>query len=448
MTSKKRGEKTPSEAMFQGGLVPWKGQVLIPVERRGRKAYSRLREWGKSLLDISNHWKQWLLPVHASRPAGERKDCLVTMNEELLKSNRQTWFVMLCHDTRQLESRIDEYNGSGIPDADRITDIFVPSKVIRRRKAGRYAGEPSDDGNDRGEDREQASNSIREEMSEFVFLLARPSALRLLRRQYWNTGRCRLRHYYDKNGEEIFVREKRMQTFITACLEYREKFELRPDSSSLREGVVVTIRRGPLKNLPATIYNIRYKAGGIRFSMSVRFFGNGQDIKIHDRTPDDVLAPRDSIVFSDDFIGHIESRLLLMLSRRVNRKETGESRLRDRRQLDELRYFQYVTVDDTALSMRLDALMSVRASLSGDRGNKSKYNAIVRRHIGELRPLMDDASPSACASLAYQLAALCISTGDPAYRGELKPLVRQHLQDHAPLRRFLSLIARMQMRKA
>lgn len=381
---------------------------------------------------------------------GERKDCLVPMNAELLKSNQQTWFVMLCRDTRRIEGFVDEYNSLDTPDDDKIADIFIPSKVIKRRRAGRFASEEATEEKDskRSEDRELASNRIRGEMSEFVFLLARPSALIPLRRQYWNIGRTHLRHYYDKNGQEIFVPEKRMQLFITACLEYRGQFELRADDSAFREGVVMTVSRGPLKNFPATIYNIRYKADGIRFSMSVRFFENGKDIKIHDRTPDDVLPPQGSIVFNDRFIDHIENRLLLILSRRVNRKETDETRRKDLQQLEELRYFQYVKVDDPMLALRLDALMSVRAALTGSQQNKSKYNSIVRQHLKELRLCGDNSTADTYAALAYQLAALCISTADPDYRDELKVIVRQHLQENHPLRRFLSLIRRMQMRKS
>ena len=357
---------------------------------------------------------------------------------------------MLCHDTRHVEEYIDDYNGSVADEDDRIADIFIPSKVIKRRKAGPFAPDPSEVENDyvRSKDREQASNSIREEMNQFVFLLARPTALLLLRRQWWNIGRVRLRHYYDMNVQEICVPDRRMRIFITACLEYREQFELRPDDAIFREGVVMTVSRGPLKNFPATIYNIRYKADGIRFSMSVRFFDNGKDIKIHNRTPDDVLPPEGSLVFNDHFIDQIENRLLLILSRRVNKKEDDDSRQRDLQQLDELRYFQYVQIDSPLLSLRLDALMSLRASLVGNQQEKSRYNTLLRRHIAELQIRNDLSAADIHVSLAYQLAALCISTSDPTYRDELKPLVRQHLQDHASLRRLLSLISRMKMRKA
>ena len=380
---------------------------------------------------------------------GKRDDCLVAMNAELLKINRPTWFVMLCHDVRRVQAYLDEYNGLDISEDDKVSDIFIPSMVIKRRKAGRFASEHADERRNaqRTGDRALASNRIREEMIEFVFLLVRPSALTLVHSQYWNVGRTRLRHYYDRNGQEITVSEKRMQLFVTACLEYSGQFELRADDSSFREGVVMTVSRGPLKNFPATIYNIHYKADGIRFSMSVRFFENGKDIKVHNRTPADVLPPQGSIVFNDHFIDHIENRLLLMLSRRVNRKETDETRQHDRRQLEEMRYFQYVLVDDPALALRLDALMLVRATLTGSQQNKSKYNTIIRQHIKELRLRGDCGTAVGYASLAYQLAALCVSTADPVYRDELKTLVRDHLQDNAPLRRFLSLIRRMQMRK-
>ena len=187
---------------------------------------------------------------------------------------------MLCNDIKHVESYLNEYRGIYIDAVDRIADYFIPAEVIKRRMTGRYAAEtsPNEEEDKHVEDRDLASNSIREEIASFVFLLTRPSALKVINSQYWNSGRTRLRHYRDKNGDEIYVREDKMKLFITTCITYREQFELRPDEDTLKEGMMVTVSRGPLKNLRALIYNIRFKGDGIRFSMSVRFFENGKDI--------------------------------------------------------------------------------------------------------------------------------------------------------------------------
>lgn len=90
------------------------------------------------------------------------------------------------------------------------------------------------------------------------------------------------------------------------------------------------MRRGAFKDFKAEVYDVHYKTDGIRFSIAIKFFTNDRYVHIHGVSPDDViLAKPDMPVFSDDFISRIQEEVLAILRRKVNKKETDETREAD-----------------------------------------------------------------------------------------------------------------------
>ena len=369
------------------------------------------------------------------------------IDNSIRKENQLHWFVMKCQNAERIETFIDEYNSSQVvsPD-DKVEDFFIPSLAIRRRTVSRT---DKDDftyiDRRRTSNEDVKANEMRSILLRFVFLYARPSAFDKLNNhlptQYWNIGRTHLSHYVDGNGQAITISQRKMQVFISGCLEYLEKFEIRTKDSQISNGIQVTVREGAFKDFRAQIYNVQYKTSGIRFSIAIPFFANDGYVHIHDCRPEDVLLiDQDSPVFSDDFIDRIQTSLLAVLRRRVNKKETEDSSAADRTLLHRLYYLRHAIIDDDLRSVQLDALMSVCASLTKSKLEKSKYNRIVKKRIQEVRGW--DNGTSQQTALAYLLTALYISTNDACYRSELKQIVRNELADHKVLREFLSLIRR------
>ena len=261
---------------------------------------------------------------------------------------------MRCRETEKIEAFIEEYNAAKnvFPD-DKIGDFFIPSLVIRKKIA----------------EEDRKSKEMRSTLHNFVFLYVRPSAFdernNCITTQYWNTGKTHLSFYNDRNGESITVRPEMMNVFINGCLEYLERFEIQTKEAEIEDGIEVTLRKGAFKDFKATVYNVHYKACGIRFSIAIRFFANDSYIHIHDLSPADVtLADKETPVFSDEFIERIQSTLLTILRRRKHKKETEKSRKEDIQQLHRLYYLRHSIVDDELRATQLDALMSICASLT------------------------------------------------------------------------------------
>lgn len=347
------------------------------------------------------------------------------INSSVREANQLNWFVMRCQSAEKIEAYIDEYNANTQVDpTDRVEDLFIPTLAIRKHD-------------------DTKNHELRSTLRRFVFLYARPSAFDRLENhlatQYWNIGHTHLSHYVDGSGNAITVSPQKMTTFISGCLEYREKFEIRAKDSQISDGIQVTVREGAFKDLLAKVYNVRYKSTGVRFSIAIPFFANDSYVHIHDCKPEDVrLANQESPVFSDDFIDRIQTSLLAILRLQANKKGRSEMKASDLKHLQQLYYLRHAIIDDELRSIQLDALMSICASLSKKSLEKSKYNRIIKRRLKEVRS--QQPSTMQKTALAYLLTALFVSTHDADYRTELKALVLKELPSHAPLRKFLSII--------
>ena len=363
------------------------------------------------------------------------------------KANKLSWFVMRCQNPEKMEKFIDIYNAneSVAPD-DKVEDLFIPSLAIKKRVLTRSANDDPAFADTRREgDEDVKSNELHSTLRRFVFLYTRPSAFDKLENhlatQYWNVGRTHLTHYVDGSRHAITVMPNKMNIFISACLEYHEKFEMHIKDTEIKNGVQVTVRKGAFKDFKAEVYNVHYKSEGVRFSIAIKFFANDRYIHIHDRRPEDVvLADEDSPVFSSDFINRIQSDILSILSRRVHKKDSAEAQDAEKRQLSKLYHLRHAIIDDRLLSVQLDALMSICASLNRNYLEKSRYNRIIKQRIKEVRGWESGSLHQ--TALAYLLTALYISTKDARYRTELKRIVRNELPKHKALGQFLSLIRR------
>lgn len=320
---------------------------------------------------------------------------------------------MRCRDAKKTEALISQYNADkDVLPEDRIEEFFIPSLVVH-----------------------QPIN--------LAFLYARPFTFdqrgNTFNSRYWNSQRTRLYFYTDQNGEAVTVRPQLMNVFINGCLEYHERLTIHAKESEITEGITVTMRQGAFKDFQAEVCDVHYKASGIRFSVAIKFFANNQYIHLHDLSPDEVkLSDKEMPVFGDDLIDRIQTTLLEILRRRVNKKETEKSQEADRQQLHQYYLLHTATIDDPLLAAKFDALMSICASLGENSQERGKYNRKIKKRIKELGD--QEISHDTLTAKAYLLTALYISTKDACYRNELKTIVMQQLPTHKALREFLSLV--------
>lgn len=365
------------------------------------------------------------------------------MNKETTERNELHWFVMRCRRAEKLERHFQTFNESCKED-DRIEEYFIPALVIRQRKVL-----PHSDGDGYshpvsrpGEAASTESNTMRSTLRHFVFLRVRPSAFESICCERWNGGSTRLYHCRDGKGQELVATDSTMRRFMDACLEYGGKFDVITQSRPITEGVTVIVRDGAFKDLEAKVVNVQFQGDGVHFSMAIRLFSNSYAY-VHDCRPDDViLRDEDSNVFSAAYLDRIQDSVFSILRLRVNGQETEEMKDADTQQLREYYRLRHATITDPLLSVRFDAMMSICASLTGNKSGKSKYNKLLKRRLKDCE-IKDPSAESNSESMAYCLTALFISTRDPKYRSELKSLVSQHMSAGHRLHAVIAIIRKL-----
>lgn len=337
------------------------------------------------------------------------------INSEVRKANQPCWFVMRSRDVKKIDAFIDQYNAdTEVLPENRVEEFFIPSLVVQ-----------------------QPIN--------LVFIYTRPSAFDrgndAIYSRYWGSGRTSLSFYTDSKGEAVTVRPQLMNVFINGCIEYYERITIHAKDGEITNGIEVTVRQGAFKDFNAEVYDVHYKANGVRFSVAIKFFANSQYIQIHDLCPDDVKLVSDDLpVFSDSLTERIQASILDIIRRRVYKKETKETQEADRQQLHQFYLLHTAVFDDLLLAAQFDSLMSICATLIGKRREVGKYNRKIKQRIKELGS--QEINQEILTAKAYLLIALYISTKDACYRNEVKAIVMQQLPTHKALREFLSLIRR------
>ena len=332
---------------------------------------------------------------------------------------------------------------------------------------------------------EQLNDEIRRALRRYVFIQAPKAELDTMLQAYWNQGRVRLCHYKNIDGVDAIIPDVLMRQFIQACIQRSERFTLSPHVRSIEKGTTVTIRRGAFKDLQAEVFQVTHTSSGIRLTLSIEFFGGTQDIRLYDKTLDDIeLETDEDFVISNDFLNHVEQLLLTVLERKVSRYaglDADKARLEDMRKLNLLSIYHTFETTDRHLSARYDALMLICAALRQDSDARSHYNSLCKHHLKSLlpsspSPSLVPSSPSLaptgragegpCSTLPnsklqncsklYTLhsklddsvipplisLALFISTKDPKYRQQAKQLARQ-IPSNPILTRYIKCISTM-----
>ena len=396
------------------------------------------------------------------------------MNAEVKKQNQQKWYVMCCRKAADVVDLINAYNLDPQVEAlDRIDNFFVPATAIQRKPKPKFTTEDEYSDRDRAKiEAVEKNNTVRNALRNFVFLLIRPSGLEALRNQRWNAGNRHIYHYRDLNGDEVTATQAMMDRFIDACLEFGNKLEICTLSKDIKEGIKVKVRDGAFAGLDAEVVSLQYKADGLRFTIAVRLFADGNYAYVHDQKPEDVIvADNDSFVFNSDFIEGMENAILTILRRKIKHREDKEERANNDEQIRQYYRLHRAAIASETIAIKFDALMAICAAMLRIDSAKSRYIRNLKRRAKELRRQVSTLHPSPSTlhqespstlhpspstlhqespstldnhrGLAYCLAALFFTTRDAAYRSELKKTVQDHLSNDDTLRRYVAILRQL-----
>ena len=358
------------------------------------------------------------------------------MTEERKKANRLEWYVMRCRRTDAIVDKIDDYFNSNPALTEKLESYFISfvkfdAKSVTQPLVGK---EPSAEDKARA-DAARRSKGFRSALRQYVFLKIRPSGLEALAHQKWNIEGTRLYHYRDFNGEEVTVPPHMMTRFMDACAEYGDKLEICTQQQTIEKGLMVKVREGAFAGLDAEVVSIDYKASGMRFTIAVKLFGQGNYAYVHNRTPDDVvISDKDSYAFTEDFIDRLEDNILSILKWHIKKAEKTHDDLIEG-------YFRMrnVSMKGIHLAVRFDTLMLYCAVLLKKTSAKTRYTKLLKNRLKEL-PSSDIADKTKVRSQAYILSGLYLSTKDAEYRDRLKRIVREQLPPEDILRRHVAIL--------
>ena len=352
------------------------------------------------------------------------------------------WYVLTTLDPQKAEKCLleEELSCEGKPSQQGRFQFFIPYQFLKLR----HAPSTSEAGRTtlpHGRTHVAANNETRSILRRYIFIRAHESELVKYLGGEWNRWtRGRIQFYLDGHKNKVTVADRMMGKFIEACSDMRLRFEVLPPIEGLTAGEEVILNTTAFRGEKARVLSIDHTSRGICLSLGLQLFSGSMVIRLSGLTEGDILreGQQKSPIDGSHLIDNVQRRLLTILSRKVNGKQTPETQKRDQEALVELFNYRFHHFDNDAARRHFLALMLICARLLRDHVGQSE---LTQAALAELDAI--NAKPTAKAATdvrAYLHVALCIATGQPSYRDAAKEYVREYQPKSQALRRFVKLI--------
>jgi flagellar biosynthesis GTPase FlhF len=236
---------------------------------------------------------------------------------------------------------------------------------------------------------------------------------------------------------------------MQACADERLDFELFPSLDEVEVGEEVRLLATPFAGHQVTILEKRRTKTGVRLTVDVQLSNTPIKVRLYDIRDEDLqydrVSERKQQSRDSKLVTRFQRDLIDILSRRINDKETPESRRADAATLDNIFLYRNYRFTSDPLRRRFLAMMLICAH---QRHDDEATAALLRSAQEELALL--DARPESRAATdvrAYLHLALYLATADPQYRAAAKQYVRDRSPKSDDLRRLLSLLCRREASK-
>lgn len=374
------------------------------------------------------------------------------------------WYVLISFDPKDAEEQLRREAIRRADAGQEVFQSFVPAQFLMRRvSSGLQHDEPlfqqqpsstealSDDGFRPIEDpwnptSVRQNNEIRAALWRYVFIFGRVSEIDTFLSEDWNKLHYnRIRFFLDRQGEKVYVRQKVMKEFIQMLADKRLSFELAPAVGDLRQGEPVRFRNNAFEGRTVYVVESRRTQKGHVLTVEMDLIGNVLRMKVYNVRDEDIIRMDDDLTKyarTNDLIKRNQQQLLAILARRINRKETEDSRMHDVLKLDTIyaMRFRHFDVDETAAHRRYLAQILICACLRHDADGRAEYTALVLAELAEINQQSE--SKAATDVRARMHAALFLATGEPEYRTLARNYVREHQPKSEPLRTLIRLISK------
>lgn len=366
----------------------------------------------------------------------EEKEYTISKIEPV--ADGRQWFILTTLFPRKSEQRVLAENESRSQSGRPTLQYFIPYQYLQRREP---CNRPSEEETP-SPDRARVNNAQRAALFRYLFIRASESDLAsFLGDQRMRFPDNRLQLLRTRSRDAVTLSDAEMTRFINVCTELNLKFDLVPSLDRLSADEEVQLRLSPLQGERARVLRVRHTREGIDLTLSVSISGQ-MTLRLYNVRESDVIRLTPGTFGNSHLIDDLQGRLLDIIYRRVYRKQTRESEVRDRALLDRCYNYRYYSVDHYGARCHLLALMLICAHLRRDAEGVSELTADALKTLGDIDGR--GASRAATDYRAYLHVALYMATGDPAYRDAVRDYVRDYAPKSEPLRQFLHFIKKQQ----
>ena len=356
-----------------------------------------------------------------------------------LDNTTTRWYVMIHKNPQKLDLMLKRENATyrSTPGDMRQIEYFTPFSFLSR---------VHETGNATVVQAASFANQLREDFHDFAFFHTTERGIAELLDRPWNAGlRYRLRHFRDLHRHAVVISDAEMNTLLRVFSERKLKYTIGLPVADPSPDMTVSITaNGPFNGQTARVIAVKHMPDGISLTLGVTLFQGVREIKLPDFRLSDIHLERNTEdIIGWTFIQTVEATLLDILSRRINHKETDESRQQDSDTLNRLFLYSYINISDPAVSAYFLALMLICSHLRFDKDSTTalaeKAKLLVQGSwfkVQDSEPMANgqntsvncklstvnnNLSPQAAASLCL---SLYIATRDANYRTMGKEIVQ------------------------
>lgn len=374
------------------------------------------------------------------------------------KRESRHWFVLTTFDPKDAEEQLRRENIRRDDAGQPAFKAVVPTQFLKRRVSREFPGEFEDIAQDdlaadpRNCNAVRQNNELRSALRRYLFLFGKESEIACFLEGDWNKfHHNRIQFFRDAERRRAYVPQKTMDEFVRMLADRCLSFELSPALDTLRRGEPIRFRNNAFAGRTAYVVDSRRTSHGHVVTVELDLIGNRLRMKVHNVRDEDIIhldGERTKYARNNELIKSHQHKLLAVLRRRINRKETEESRMEDLLTLNTIyaTRFRRFETSETVSYRHFTAQMLICVCLLHDTDEISAYTS---RAMYELSEINRQSESKAATDVRARLhAALFLATGKPEYRANARTYIREHQPKSDSLKSLVRLISKRQALKS
>lgn len=367
------------------------------------------------------------------------------------------WFVLTTFDPKDSEKQLQRENLRRDDAGVSALRFVVPAQFLKRRVIQTLPDDQDDfvsdaecgsteSVNPRNRQAVRQNNEIRSALRRYIFMFGKESEIDRFLDGDWNKyHHNRIQFFYDVEKKRAYVPQKTMDEFIKMLADKRLSFELSPALGDLQKGEPIQFRNNAFAGRTAYVVESHRTKKGNVVTVELDLIGNTLRMKVSNVRDEDIIhldGERTKYAKNNELIKSNQKKLLAILRRRINKKETEESRMDDMLALNTIyaTRFRYFDESETVAYRHFIAQMLICVCLLHDHDETAAY---VGRALAELAEIDKLSKSKAATDVRTRLhVALFLATGNPEYRALARTYIREHQPKSDNLKSLVRLISK------